>query len=115
MGCGKQCGGYLIMLTHTIERWESGKQTKPKFISGSVDHRQYILDRNYSNIKGNKSFCLGAEWYAKGHKKKGTIIDIIKDLESVEWEGLKVKFIEMWFDGENNSSLFHPSDLRHRK
>jgi len=106
------------MIVHSIERWElpkQKKQAKPKFVVGSEEHRQYILDRNYNFVSGNPDYQRGSTWYAKGHSKRGTIIDLLFDLNCVEWEGLKVKFIEMWFDGENISHLFHPSDLRSKK
>lgn len=106
------------MLVHTIDKYPSPvtkKQDKPKFVHGSIQHKQYILERNYNSVNGVRSFLPGACWYAKGHKEKGIIIDLEKDVQLVEWEGLKVKFIELWFSGENKSFLFHPSDLRRKK
>ena len=88
---------------------ERGK--KPKFVSGSTDHRQFILDRALTELAEES---LGDVVFVKG-KGAGTIIYIASDLSLVEWDGLKVKYIEVWFPETEETALFHHSDLKRKK
>jgi hypothetical protein len=104
------------LLTYEIVRYTKNiPSKKQKFVSGSEEHRQFILQRNVEAARGNKLYQLGKSYYAPGTREKGTIISILTQLEYVEWEGLKVKFLELYFPEAMETRLYHPSDLRKHK
>lgn len=105
------------MLTFQIDRHSPpvyrGRhyKDKPKFVNGSEQHRRFILERNYNAVRDDRNYKPGVKCTTKGHHGMGVILDVTDDFHLVAWEGLKVLFIEVWFDGEGKSYLFHPSDL----
>ena len=105
------------MLVHQIDYWvpkrkKEKKEEKRKFRVGSDEHRQYIFDRNLETVNNDKTYEQGKIFRARGYKGIGVLIDVAQDVSLAEWEGLKVKFIEVWFDEEENSFMFHQSDLK---
>lgn len=100
------------MLTYEIVRYEQpAKGDKPRFVSGSIEHRRYIFQRNLSTVNRDKRFKRGRAFYVRERKEKGTLLDILTDFDSVEWDGLKVKFLELWFPSVGTTFLYHQSDL----
>jgi hypothetical protein len=105
-------------LTFNIDKYsniKSNKKDKPKFVSGSLEHKQFILNRALQAAFNTGKYEPGDEYYATGSDELGMIIGIEPELENIEWEGLKAKFIELYFSNLNESYLYHPSDLRKSK
>ena len=105
------------MLTHEIVRYKPPnyhvvKEGKPKLVVGSNEHRAYILARNLAEVFNTDKYDPGSTVRAKGKRGTGIVINIEEDMKCVEWDGLKVKFIEVWFETDNSFELFHPSELR---
>ena len=83
---------------------------KPKVLPGSAMHRQAIYSGTITKIKSEPSkWDFGCEVRAKG-KGKGTIINYA-EYDFCEWEGMKVKPIEVWMHDKDDFIMFHPSDL----
>jgi hypothetical protein len=100
------------LLTHEIVRYtKERKGDNPRFVNGSIEHRQYIFQRNLSTVNRDKRFRRGRSFFINERNEKGVIIDIINDFDTVEWDGLKVKFIELWFPTAGTTFLYHQSDL----
>ena len=104
------------MLTFEITKHERfSKKNKPKFVNGSFDHRAYILSRHVRSVRNDKRYRNGEEWYVPDIREKGIIIGMLDQVHEVEWDGLKAKFIEVYFSGKETSYLYHPSDLRKKQ
>jgi hypothetical protein len=103
------------MITMEVVRYASHAKVKPKFVNGSEDHRRFIFSRTVNLTLENSAFDPGETYYAPGMKEKGSVIGIETEFERVEWEGLKVKFIEVYFSRANVSHLYHPSELSRKK
>jgi hypothetical protein len=102
------------MLTQTIEKYAPPLQrVKPKFVQGSEAHKHYILRRAVEAVYNTKEYDCGEEWMYKG--KLGCIIGIAETLKEVEWEGMKAKFIELFFFEDNSVELAHFADLKKPK
>lgn len=95
------------MITHEIVRWKA----KPRLKGGSHEHRTEIFNRTLENILRFDSFIIGGEYHVRGVKEKGVLIGIQENIMFAEWDGLKVKIMEMWFSETNVLDIFHPSDL----
>jgi hypothetical protein len=85
--------------------------SKPKYIIGSVGHREFLITKSIEYAIA-QNYDYGDEFTAHGHKGVGCLINIEDEIDTVEWDGLKVKFMELWFSEENDFALFHPSDLK---
>lgn len=95
------------MIVHEIARYAH----KAKFKAGSYEHRDQILKRNLIAVQTISALDPGEYVHVKG-KGRGMIIYHEDDLRKVEWDGLKVKFIEVWFEKSNETEFFHPSDIK---
>lgn len=100
------------MLTHEIVRYKPVKEKKPKFSNGSGQHREFIFQRHLQASLKREDINYGEQFYIKKFKEEGVVINIIDEIKQVEWDGLKPKFIELWFNKLGTSHLFHPNDLR---
>ena len=102
------------MITQEITHWETTSKAKgkQKYEIGSLTHREYILFNNLEKAGASGKYNLGDTYTAKGRKGTGQLVAIMEDLREVEWEGLKVKFLEVWFSHEDFIGLYHPSDLK---
>ena len=106
-----------VVITHQInvhQPPERKKYAKPKLVIGSDEHKAFIYGKTLGLTLEDKRYQPGEEWAVKGHTGEGVVLDFA-DFFTSEWEGLKVKFIEMWMYGENQSILCHPSDLKEIK
>lgn len=72
-------------------------------------HRETIFSRTKEKL-GDK-FSLGETYLVKNTGETGTLIYIYDDLKEVLWDGMKVKFLELWFADSQLTDLYHPSDL----
>lgn len=102
------------MLTHEIVRYSVPPVKKQKFRAGSDEHRMFIFSRTLEETRGNKRYRPGRAFKVRGKDEHGILMDIIDDIRFAEWEGLKVKFIELYFCKEQDTALYHPSDLKDR-
>jgi len=102
------------MITQEINHWTppAGKKEKSKFVVGTSEHRQWIFYNNLVKAEETGRYILGNKFTAKGRKGTGQIINIVSNFDEVEWEGLKVKFLELWFSHEDFLGFYHPSDLK---
>lgn len=85
---------------------------KPKYLAGSENHKRHIFQ---SNLKWS-DWKMGDEVEVNNHHVKsavGWIVDCLTpdQFESVEWDGLKPRFIEVYLNAIQDSVLCHPSDL----
>jgi hypothetical protein len=72
----------------------------------------HILQRHLKSVWNDGRYRNGAEWYVPKIKEKGMIIGMVEQVDEAEWDGLKAKFIELYFPSLQTSYLYHPSDLR---
>jgi len=106
------------MLTQEITRYKPAPlpaASKVRYVVGSRQHKQYILEKTYEEVINNDIYDPGSIIYMKGQPGRGMVMQVHKDLQDVEWDGLKVKFIELWFESNNSCVLAHPSELRRKK
>jgi len=101
------------VINHEINYWQppftqNKRESKPKYKPGSPEHREFILARSVKAIKGDAKYALNSLWYVPKYKEMGTLINIIETIEDVEWEGLKVLFLELYFPSDNLFILLHP-------
>lgn len=98
------------MLTQTIFRYSAPAKhaDKPRYVSGSDEHRKHIY---HNTLKYAMSkWEHGDTVRLKRGKQLGYVIDIVQDYSSVNWNGFKCQFIEVWT--ANNETLYlHPSDI----
>lgn len=102
------------MLTFSISPYQHKRKDKPKFIHGTQEHKDFILHRAINTATESEKFEPGDCYFVHGCKEKGMILAYVFDPKVVEWEGLKPKFLELYFKDENLTRLYHPSDLRKR-
>jgi hypothetical protein len=82
---------------------------KPRLRAGSEAHKISIVK---GTIKYNSHNYGDSVVTATGHR--GQVVDILgtRDLERIEWEGLKPHIIEVYFHDGLYTELFHPADLK---
>ncbi len=81
-------------------------------VLGSTEHREYLLERALAHIYSDVKFEFGSECKVKGKEGPGIIINYCTKLDECEWEGLKIKNIELYFHHDNSFGLYHPSDIK---
>jgi hypothetical protein len=107
------------MLTQTIQRHSPivipGKgrlMKKLKVVAGSSAHRELIFNRTWADVEANRKLEIGRHVCVHGFKKeKCQIINFEHDISKVSWEGLKVRFIEVYVPSADEIFMCHPSDL----
>lgn len=97
------------MITYSIGK----REEKPVVVVGSDGHKHVIFARTVELVKHNPKFVIGDYYKLKGMKDAnvGMLIHIIDDFHAVEWDGLKVKCLEIWVDDLQEILLVHPSEL----
>lgn len=94
------------MITHSIHAHHSVHiPTKIE------EHRTRIFERTLNKLN-TAVFYEGGNFKIKGTSKTGVLIYICQKINEVEWDGLKVKLLELWFPDTQTTDLFHPSDLK---
>lgn len=94
------------MITHSIVLYK-----EPRAPVGKEMHKECIFERTLTRLNENV-FYEGGHYKVKGSKEEGVLIFICSKLDEVEWDGLKVKFLELWFPDTQKTELYHPSDLK---
>jgi len=84
---------------------------KNKYVAGSDAHKEFIFRKTLEKMDQEK-YILGHSYTVKGKKERGNLVYICERLDEVEWEGLKIKILEVWFPGEGTTTMYHPSDLK---
>lgn len=97
------------MITHSITVYH-----KPIQEPGNFSHRERIFERTLAKLD-QSVFYEGGTYITSRSKEKGTLIYICQKIQEVEWDGLKVKLLELWFPDSQTTHLFHPSDLKEIK
>ena len=103
------------MIVQEIVRYQhktkQGKDGKPHLITGSEEHRRYILERTIHSVILSGDFEIGYMYKVKGRSPRAQLVAVIDDYKCVKWDGLKVKCMEVWLDDVGDTELFHPSEL----
>lgn len=87
-------------------------ESKPKLVVGSDEHKKFLITKSIENAIA-AGFDFGDEFKAKGMGEKvGILINIEDKIETIEWDGLKVCNLELFFNHDNSFRMFHTSDIR---
>lgn len=82
----------------------------PKWVPKNERRRNAIFERSLRKLDPNTYF-LGQNFKVKGTPVGGTLIYICKNIDEAEWDGMKLKFLELWISDTQLVELYHPSDL----
>jgi len=105
------------MLTQTIIKYHppaNEHKEKPRFRAGSDEHLNHIFTNhlvaalNNGELQPGKSVRIKQR---KGAHSRGVVIHVEENIELIDWAGFMCKFIEVWIPVEENTSMFHPSEL----
>lgn len=88
------------------------KSGKPHLVTGSEEHRRFILARTIERIINEDRFEFGLKYKVKGRSSVVQLVNVIDDYKSVKWDGLMVKCMECFLPDGQTTELFHPSELR---
>lgn len=100
--------GRAQLLTYNIIKW---KVPKPR--AGSREHRHIIFERTIAAVGNNEELYPGAEYFVD--EERCVILAFASTIEECEWDGLKVKCIEVWLYESQFCAMVHPSDLKEVK
>ncbi len=103
------------MLTLEINKYQPPKQPeKNRYVVGSDEHKEYIFQRNALALAQNDSFYIGCKVRSKWHSGIGQVMGVCGSVKECEWDGLKVRLVEVFFPKEKEEhmfALFHPSEI----
>jgi len=99
------------MITHQIVKY-SDPVKKRRIKAGGKEHLEYIYNKTFDKVLNDNFFQEGKTYSVADRAEKGHLIDIVIDYDKVEWTGMKVRFLELWFPSTNEFALYHPSDLK---
>lgn len=96
------------MIVYSISHPEIKKN---KLDAGSNEHKEFIFNKTIKKTN-QENYILGHSYQVNGRKQKGTLVYICENAKEAEWEGLKVKLMELWFSDDETTIMYHPSDLK---
>ena len=107
------------MLTQTIIKYKlpiivHAESEKPRFRAGSDEHLDHIFRSHLTSALNKEGLQPGKSIkirQRKGEHSKGVVLHIEENIELVEWAGFMCKFIEVWIPSDDDTSMFHPSEL----
>lgn len=100
------------MIAHSIKVYHDAPDQRPRVRAGSQDHRYHI--RLATVRKAKLMYCEDTYVCVKGDQKEvGVVIDIHEDDESVIWNGLQCRPIEVHWYATGGNFMYHPDELEY--
>lgn len=111
------------MITHSIRVHKELVLREPKKGSkewGAEKHKAIIFYKLRKRWKdGGWPIEPGSFVHIKGTRRMGQVFNAVDRLDVAEWDGLKCRFVEVYFDDVVNKNdydemfkLYHPDDLK---